>query len=137
MSEFKNYPSCFKEYTIIFNVYGEPINEHPVVIWYNEYEGMYYFVKARSATKSGIKIPPFETETLIPAILTSKKVLFYEDSLVDCSQIFRMNKYEFEILYGNNDPLDVELLPYPYVIKIIDKIEKNLEKRHLINGCKN
>ncbi|WHF53741.1 hypothetical protein [Mesomycoplasma ovipneumoniae] len=64
------------KHNILFNVYGQPINEHPVVIWYSDNDDMYYFVKARRASKNGILMDKLPTEILIPASATKSDSLF-------------------------------------------------------------
>ncbi|WP_038103567.1 Mbov_0400 family ICE element protein, partial [Ureaplasma diversum] len=129
--EFKEFTPYMPRHNILFNVYGQPIDRHPVVIWYNDYEGMYYFVKARSANKKGITRIKFSTEILIPASATNSDSLFSEDSLIDCSQVFQMSKKDFQIAYGSNKTLSVDELPFNYATQIINEIEKNLKNDHI------
>ncbi|MDW2931259.1 hypothetical protein [Mesomycoplasma ovipneumoniae] len=51
----------------LFNVYGWSIKGHLFVIWYNDNEDIYYFVKAASASKKGTTRDKLPTEILIPA----------------------------------------------------------------------
>lgn len=81
--EFDKFTPYMPEHNILFNVYGHPIKQHPVVIWYNDNEDMYYFVKARSANKKGIIRDKFPTEIFIPASATNSDSLFFKDSLID------------------------------------------------------
>ncbi|MCN0157806.1 hypothetical protein [Mesomycoplasma ovipneumoniae] len=43
------------------------LKEDPFVIWYNDNEDMYYFVKEASASKKGTTSDKLPTEILIPA----------------------------------------------------------------------
>lgn len=129
--EFDKFTPYMPKTCITFNVYGQPIDRHPVVIWYNGNEGMYYFVKARSAEKNGIIRDKFPTEIFIPASATNSDSLFSEDSLIDCSQVFQMSKKDFQIAYGSNKTLSVDELPFNYATQIINEIEKNLKNDHI------
>lgn len=129
--EFDKFTPYMPKTCITFNVYGQPIDRHPVVIWYNGNEGMYYFVKARSAEKNGIERDRFPTEIFIPASATNSDSLFSEDSLIDCSQVFQMSKKDFQIAYGSNKTLSVDELPFNYATQIINEIEKNLKNDHI------
>ncbi|VEU60592.1 Uncharacterised protein [Mycoplasmopsis bovigenitalium] len=119
------------KHSMLFNVYGQPIKEHPIVIWYNGNDGMYYFVKARSANIYESKKVRFPTEILIPADATASYSLFKSDSLVDCSQIFRMEEKEFKIAYGKDNFPRVDKLPFNYAMQIITEIEKNFKNDHI------
>ncbi|BAW18610.1 hypothetical protein MBVG596_1170 [Mycoplasmopsis bovigenitalium] len=129
--QFDKFTPYLPKHNILFNVFGQPIDRHPVVIWYNDNEDMYYFAKARSASKKGIIRDKLPTEILIPASATNSDSLFFKDSLLDCSQIFRMRGKDFEVAYGNNKTLSVDELPFNYATQIINEIEKNLKNDHI------
>ncbi|MFU0909342.1 Mbov_0400 family ICE element protein [Mesomycoplasma ovipneumoniae] len=119
------------KHNILFNVYGQPIKGHPVVIWYSDNTDMYYFVKARSASKNGILMDKLPTEILIPASATKSNSLFFKDSLLDCWQIFRMREKDFEVAYGRNNFPEIDQLPFNYAMQIINQVEKNFKNDHI------
>lgn len=125
--EFDKFTPYMPRHNILFNVFGQPIDRHPVVIWYNDNEDMYYFVKAQSASRKGIIRDKLPTEILIPASATNSDSLFFKDSLIDCSQIFKMRGKDFEVAYGNNKTLSMDELPFNYATQIINEIEKTLK----------
>ncbi|MDW2862092.1 Mbov_0400 family ICE element protein [Mesomycoplasma ovipneumoniae] len=74
--------------TVIFNTLGEPISFHPVIIFYDRDEKLYYYLKSRSVyDDKGRKRSAFPGEIEIPKSRTSK-IYFTQDSYLDCSQIF-------------------------------------------------
>ncbi|ENY70270.1 Hypothetical protein MBVG_0130 [Mycoplasmopsis bovigenitalium 51080] len=129
--QFNKFSPYMPKHSMLFNVYGQPINAHPVVIWYNGNEDMYYFVKARSADEDGKIRDKFATEILIPASATNSDSLFFNDSLLDCSQIFRMRAKEFKIAYGKDNFPRVDQLPFNYAMQIITEIENNFKNDHI------
>ncbi|MHA0315172.1 Mbov_0400 family ICE element protein [Mesomycoplasma ovipneumoniae] len=92
---------------------------------------MYYFVKARSASKKGIIMDKLPTEILIPASVTNSDSLFFNDSLLDCWQIFRMRAKDFEVTYGRTNYPDIDKLPFNYAMQIIKQVEKNFKNDHI------
>ncbi|ENY69861.1 Hypothetical protein MBVG_2700 [Mycoplasmopsis bovigenitalium 51080] len=129
--QFDKFTPYMPEHSMLFNVYGQPIKEHPVVIWYNGNDDMYYFVKARSASKKGIIRDKLPTEILIPASATNSDSLFFKDSLLDCSQIFRMRSKDFELAYGKSNYPEIDQLPFNYAMQIITEIQKNFKNDHI------
>ncbi|ENY70271.1 Hypothetical protein MBVG_0140 [Mycoplasmopsis bovigenitalium 51080] len=129
--QFNKFTPYIPKHSMLFNVYGQPIKEHPVVIWYNGNLDMYYFVKARSANKEKMDKDKFATEILIPASATNSDSLFFKDSLLDCSQIFRMRVKDFEVAYGKDDFPRADQLPFNYAMQIINQVEKNFKNDHI------
>ncbi|MDW2835854.1 hypothetical protein R7U59_03185 [Mesomycoplasma ovipneumoniae] len=127
----KKFTPYMPKHNVLFNVYGQPINGHPVVIWYSDNEDMYYFVKARSASDKGIIKDKLPTEILIPASATNSGSLFFKDSLLDCSQIFRMRAKDFEVAYGRSNYPEIDQLPFNYAMQIINQIDKNFKNDHI------
>ncbi len=127
----KKFTPYMPKHNVLFNVYGQPINEHPVVIWYSDNDDMYYFVKARRASKNEIIRYKLPTEILIPASATKSDSLFFKDSLLDCSQIFRMRAKDFEVAYGRSNYPEIDQLPFNYAMQIINQIEKNFKNDHI------
>ncbi|MDW2909940.1 Mbov_0400 family ICE element protein [Mesomycoplasma ovipneumoniae] len=127
----KKFTPYMPKHNVLFNVYGQPINGHPVVIWYNDNEDMYYFVKARSASDKGRIKDKLPTEILIPASATNSGSLFFKDSLLDCSQIFRMRAKDFEVAYGRSNYPEIDQLPFNYAMQIINQVEKNFKNDHI------
>ncbi|WP_069099261.1 Mbov_0400 family ICE element protein [Mesomycoplasma ovipneumoniae] len=119
------------KHNILFNVYGQPIKGYPVVIWYSDNTDMHYFVKARRASKKGIITDKLPTEILIPASATKSDSLFFKDSLLDCSQIFRMRAKDFEVAYGRSNYPEIDQLPFNYAMQIINQVEKNFKNDHI------
>lgn len=130
--EFDKFTPYMPKTSITFNVFGQPIDRHPVVIWYNGNEDMYYFVKARSANDDeNQQKKPYPFEVLIPANATAKHQLFKKDSYVDCSQIFKMDREEFLQAYGTNEIPKVKQLPFNYATQILNQIENALKNNHI------
>ncbi|MDW2870676.1 hypothetical protein R7V45_00815 [Mesomycoplasma ovipneumoniae] len=127
----KKFTPYMPKHNMLFNVYGQPIKAHPVVIWYNDNEDMYYFVKARSASKKETIREKLPTEILIPASATKSSSLFSKDSLLDCSQIFRMRAKDFEVAYGRTNYPEIDQLPFNYAMQIIKQVEKNFKNDHI------
>ncbi|WP_341492362.1 Mbov_0400 family ICE element protein [Mesomycoplasma ovipneumoniae] len=127
----KKFTPYMPKHNMLFNVYGQPINEHPVVIWYSDNDDMYYFVKARRASKNGTIRNKLPTEILIPASATKSDSLFFKDSLLDCSQIFRMRAKDFEVAYGRSNYPEIDQLPFNYAMQIINQVEKNFKNDHI------
>ncbi|MEG7280258.1 hypothetical protein V6B68_02220 [Mesomycoplasma ovipneumoniae str. Black Butte] len=127
----KKFTPYMPKHNVLFNVYGQPINEHPVVIWYSDNDDMYYFVKARRASKNGTTRYKLPTEILIPASATKSDSLFFKDSLLDCSQIFRMRAKDFEVAYGRTNYPEIDQLPFNYAMQIINQVEKNFKNDHI------
>lgn len=131
-------PKTFAPYmpknVITFNIYEQPIGIHPVVVWYNGDEDMYYYVKARTK-KDNIAVsnknPKFNSEILIPAGATLKNYLFKKDSYLDCSQIFKIDKDQFLEAYGSDKFPKAWELPFNYSMDILNKIEENLKSNHI------
>ncbi|MDW2862098.1 Mbov_0400 family ICE element protein [Mesomycoplasma ovipneumoniae] len=130
-SKWAKFTPYMPKHNILFNVYGQPIKGHPVVIWYSANDDMHYFVKARSASKNGILMDKLPTEILIPASATNSDSLFFQDSLLDCWQIFSMREKDFEFAYGRSDFLEIDQLPFNYAMQIISQIEKNFKNDHI------
>ncbi|MHA0261032.1 Mbov_0400 family ICE element protein [Mesomycoplasma ovipneumoniae] len=129
--EFDKFTPYMPKHNILFNVYGQPIKGHPVVIWYSDNTDMYYFAKARSASKNGIIRDKLPTEILIPASATNSDSLFFKDSLLDCWQIFGMRAKDFEVAYGTSNFPDIDQLPFNYAMQIINQVEKNFKNHHI------
>ncbi|WP_337899037.1 Mbov_0400 family ICE element protein [Mesomycoplasma ovipneumoniae] len=127
----KKFTPYMPKHNVLFNVYGQPIKAHPVVIWYSDNEDMYYFVKARGASSEGIIRNKLPTEILIPASATNSNSLFFKDSLLDCSQIFRMRSKDFEVAYGRSNYPKIDQLPFNYAMQIIKQVEKNFKNDHI------
>lgn len=121
--------SPFKpEQTVIFNTLAEPIGFHPVIIFYDRDEKLYYYLKSRSVyDDKPRKRPAFPGEIEIPKSRTSK-IYFSQDSYVDCSQIFYMSKDEMQQYIKTNKEKDkpwiLKELDYQYVIKIFNQLIK-------------
>ncbi|MHA0297325.1 Mbov_0400 family ICE element protein [Mesomycoplasma ovipneumoniae] len=130
-SKWAKFTPYMAKHNILFNVYGQPIKGHPVVIWYSDNDDMNYFVKARSASKNGILMDKLPTEILIPASATNSDSLFFNDSLLDCWQIFRMRAKDFEVAYGRSDFPEIDQLPFNYAMQIIKQVEKNFKNDHI------
>ncbi|EXU60802.1 Mbov_0400 family ICE element protein [Mesomycoplasma ovipneumoniae] len=130
-SKWAKFTPYMPKHNMLFNVYGQPIKGHPVVIWYSDNTDMYYFVKARSASKNGIIMDKLPTEILIPVSATKSNSLFFKDSLLDCWQIFGMRQKDFEVAYGKNNFPDIDQLPFNYAMQIIKQVEKNFKNDHI------
>ncbi|UVO15153.1 hypothetical protein KW512_03160 [Mesomycoplasma ovipneumoniae] len=130
-SKWAKFTPYMPKHNILFNVYGQPIKGYPVVIWYSANDDMHYFVKARSASKNGILMDKLPTEILIPASATNSDSLFFNDSLLDCWQIFGMREKDFEFAYGRTDFPDIDQLPFNYAMQIISQVEKNFKNDHI------
>ncbi|MDW2835666.1 hypothetical protein R7U59_02200 [Mesomycoplasma ovipneumoniae] len=121
--------SPFKpDQTVIFNSLGEPISFHPVIIFYDRVEKLYYYLKSRSVyDDKGRKRPAFSGEIEIPKSRTSN-INFTQDSYVDCSQIFYMSKDEMQQYIQTNKDKDkpwiLKKLDYQYVNKIFNQLIK-------------
>ncbi|MBG0730680.1 Mbov_0400 family ICE element protein [Mycoplasma sp. 'Moose RK'] len=124
----KKYSPFKPDQTVVFNSLGEPIDSHPVIIFYDRDTKLYYYLKSRSVyDDKGKKRIPFPGEVEIPKSGTSN-VYFTQDSYVDCSQIFYMNKDEMEqYIESNKDkekPWILKELDYQYVIEIFNQLIK-------------
>ncbi|MHA0298732.1 Mbov_0400 family ICE element protein [Mesomycoplasma ovipneumoniae] len=121
--------SPFKpEQTVIFNTLAEPIGFHPVIIFYDRDEKLYYYLKSRSVyDDKPRKQLAFPGEIEIPKSRTSN-IYFSQDSYVDCSQIFYMSKDEMQQYIKTNKEKDkpwiLKELDYQYVIKIFNQLIK-------------
>ena len=68
-----------------------PSDEHPFVIFYDDYEDCYYFLKARGATYFNYENKKIETKVKYDGEIlvyeSTNEGLFKKPSYVDCSQI--------------------------------------------------
>ncbi|AHH45037.1 hypothetical protein [Mesomycoplasma bovoculi] len=74
--QFDKFAPYLPKHNILFNIYSQLIKQHSVVIWFNGNEGMYYFVKTRSANKDEMEKDQFFTEILITTDATAPYSLF-------------------------------------------------------------
>lgn len=74
--QFDKFTSYLPEHNIFFNIYGQLIKQHPVVICFNGNERMFYFVKARSVNKDEMEKGQFFTKILITTDTTASYSLF-------------------------------------------------------------
>lgn len=92
------------------NGIGEGVKNRPIVILYDDEDGFYYFLKVVSVEYEGGSTPkPYVNKASAWAVLVEPD--HYTDisqhheggpkaSLVDCSKIYKMNKTDFEKIYG-------------------------------------
>lgn len=80
--QFDKFAPYLPKHNILFNIYGELIKQHPVVIWFNGNERMFYFVKAHSANKDEMEkdhfLQQYKLEKNLPMlgkIMTLKKLM--------------------------------------------------------------
>lgn len=77
--QFDKFAPNLPKHNILFNIYGQLIKQHPVVILFNGNERMFYFVKARSANKDEMEKGQFSTKILITTDATAPYWLFKKD----------------------------------------------------------
>lgn len=115
----KDNPVLFDEIgNKIINIYGVEKGIRPFVIFYDDETRKYWYVKARDA----------ENKTIQKGEILIKKQkdggLFEKDSLVDCSQIFVMDKDELEHLIDFD--ADIFLNTEKLTVRNINKIKKEI-----------
>ncbi len=96
-------------------------DEHPFVIFYDDNEDCYYYLKARSFYYHSNKtITKNEKPWEVMVKRTENFGLFAMDSLVDCSQIFKCNRELLESLIDTNDDYykNTDILNNHYINKI-------------------
>ncbi|QNM93763.1 hypothetical protein H9M94_01115 [Mycoplasma sp. Pen4] len=112
---------------MIFNVLGEKISEHPLVIYYDVDSRQVFYLKMRSKKSNELKSRnAFDWEEEIKINGTSKFSFIKHTSYVDCAQIFVMSEDDFQKLHPDNDYLDLNSLGFQTSKKILDKVISNL-----------
>ncbi|MBG0730751.1 Mbov_0400 family ICE element protein [Mycoplasma sp. 'Moose RK'] len=123
-------PTSFND-SLIFSSLEEPVDAHPVVVFYDSNTDLYYYVKARSKYKKNGEIrKKLKGEIEIPKV-NKPKTLFRKDSYLDCSQIFYIDKDDLEKFLKKNQTKiwDTQELDYYYVNKIFNTINSFLNQR--------
>ena len=130
----KSKPIIFTETGMYYDQKNYFNNYRPFVIFYDDKEDCYWYLKARDAFDD-FGNPKFNTNTLnnsykevLIKSTHKKNSLFTKDSLVDCSQIFKIDASLLEkiidyddILYKQTQPLELENIE-----KILNKIADNI-----------
>ena len=113
---------------VIFNELGQGYfgdkSLRPFIIFYDDKEDCYYYIKARTL-KQFSKIQ--KGEIIIKQTISSEG-LFTNDSLVDCSQIFKCERQLLESLIDTNDKLykSTFILPDNDIKRILESINENI-----------
>ena len=113
---------------VIFNELGQAYlgdkSLRPFIIFYDDHEDCYYYIKARTL-KQFSKIQ--KGEIIIKQTISSEG-LFTNDSLVDCSQIFKCERQLLESLIDTNDKLykSTFILPDNDIKRILESINENI-----------
>lgn len=123
-------PTSFND-SLIFTSLEEPVDAHPVVVFYDSNTDLYYYVKARSKYKKNGKIKKkLKGEIEIPKA-NKPKTLFRKDSYLNCSQIFYIDKDDLDkFLKKNRTKIwNTQELDYSYAKKIFDTIGSFLNQK--------
>lgn len=98
--------------SVVSNCFEQSYTAHPFIIFEDELN-QYWYLKCRSATNHKQK----ETEILLPKNGLKHHSLLWNDTLVDCSHIFIMDKDELEsivdqnhIIYANSQTIDENIM---------------------------
>lgn len=119
------------ETTLIFDSLHRPINANPLLFLHDEITGVYYYLKSQTISEEEIAKKHKNTEVLIPK-LTETGTWFNYYSLVDGSQIFRIDEKDFRDFQSSNPEVEIEKiwkLDYHLAMTIFDKIEKCLKQK--------
>ncbi|TQC54366.1 Mbov_0400 family ICE element protein [Mycoplasmopsis cynos] len=115
------------EKTIIFDRFEKEKKYHPVIVFSDYFDNLYY-VKSRSVyDQKGRLKKPINDEILITK---RKKGLPSKDSYVDLTQIFKISKDDFEKVFNKNDViyLDSDDLNHEDITKIYNGLYENLSQ---------
>lgn len=115
------------EKSIIFDRFEKEIKYHPVIVFSDYFDNLYY-VKSRSVyDQKGRLKKPINDEILITK---RKKGLPSKDSYVDLTQIFKISKDDFEKVFNKNDViyLDSDDLSHEDITKIYNGLYENLSQ---------
>lgn len=115
------------EKSIIFDRFEKEIKYHPVIVFSDYFDNLYY-VKSRSVyDQKGRLKKPINDEILITK---RKKGLPSKDSYVDLTQIFKISKDDFEKVFNKNDLiyLDSDDLSHEDITKIYNGLYENLSQ---------
>ncbi|WP_025755710.1 Mbov_0400 family ICE element protein [Mycoplasmopsis cricetuli] len=117
-----------KNNSIIFDRFENQIPYSPIILFYDDYEEMYYYIKYRSAIdrKENLK-EPINNEVFVSK---SKKGLLTKDSYVDTSQIFRIPAKDLDDLLDKKDRLylETEFLNKKDIVNIYESLLDNLKQ---------
>lgn len=109
---------------IICNRLLEPIDAHPIVVFYDDFNEEIWYIKGRSAIDSqGNFKKVYDGEILIKGNQGNKGI-FKKDTLLDCSQIFKMDVSVFNQIVDKKSQLflNTQTLELKDIKQICDKI---------------
>lgn len=117
-----------QELSLTANVLEQSINNHPIILFVDEFNDLWY-LKCRSANlrHSNQLKRPFKGEILIHKNKNNNQ-LFWNDTYVDTSHIFKINNNDFDYLTSkySNDFIYADDLSDDNIDRIYDNIIANI-----------
>ena len=103
-------------------------NNHPFIIFYDDKQDCYYYLKARGAYKFGTKQLRTKMKSEVLVNESAYDGLFSKDSYVDCSQIFKCNRELLESLVDIDNELykNTHILGKYDITNILDTLKDNI-----------
>ncbi|MGZ9755512.1 Mbov_0400 family ICE element protein [Mycoplasma sp. 246B] len=114
---------------ITFDRFEEDYGIHPVIFFYSDLTGSFYYLKSRSAyNKKQIQRKPYEYEVLIKKLGNG---LLYNDSYIDTTQIYKLNiaKEDLYKVFEKDSVLflDTEYFNIDDIDEIYSQLYRNLK----------
>lgn len=112
---------------LTFDTLGQNIPSDPVIVIHNIDGLELFYVKSRSAREKNGKWKRVTEGEILIRKSKNPNALFKNDFYLDCSQLFRIHKLDYDNLIENNKSLkfaDTTQLSYKDVLRIFEKIKK-------------
>lgn len=117
--------------SMVFNSLEEGYDSHPIILFKEPNDIFYYYLKSRSAFKKDESRDILPQEVYVPRS-KNKNAYFSQDSLVDCSQIFKIEEDDLNDFLTENPDVeksDAQELDYQYVVAIFNKMSECLQQK--------